>query len=65
VASGRKRGATLETWFETPTGKEAYAPKLSSSVTIRDTFGVRVVIKHIAGSKRGFKILTAFPINPD
>ncbi|WP_170162551.1 RNase A-like domain-containing protein [Methylocystis hirsuta] len=65
VASGRVSAATLEAWFLTPTGKEAYAPKFNSSAIIRDTFGVRVLITHVAGSKRGFKVFTAFPINDD
>ena len=65
VSSGRVSAATLEAWFLTPTGKEAYAPKFNSSAIIRDTFGVRVLITHVAGSKRGFKVFTAFPINDD
>ncbi|WP_348643607.1 RNase A-like domain-containing protein [Methylocystis sp. L43] len=65
VASGRVSAATLEAWFLTPTGKEAYAPKFNSNAIIRDTFGVRVLIAHVAGSKRGFKVFTAFPINDD
>ncbi|MFA6206049.1 MAG: RNase A-like domain-containing protein [Methylocystis sp.] len=65
VASGRVSAATLEAWFLTPTGKEAYAPKFNSNAIIRDTFGVRVLITHVAGSKRGFKVFTAFPINDD
>lgn len=43
----------------------AVAPKFNSSVIIRETFGVRVVIRRDSGSRRGFRIFTAFPINPE
>jgi len=65
VVAGKRLGATLEAWFKAPTGKEAYAPKFSSSVEIRDTFGVRILIRRDRSSRRGFRIFTAFPINPD
>ncbi len=65
VVAGKELDAVLEAWFKTPTGKEAYAPKFSSSVEIRDTFGVRILIKRDRSSRRGFRIFTAFPINPD
>jgi hypothetical protein len=65
VISGRRSHAVLEAWFKTPTGKEAFAPKFNSSTVIRDTYGVRVLIKRDRESTRGFRIFTAYPINPD
>ena len=65
VISGRRSQAVLEAWFKTPTGKEAFAPKFNSSTVIRDTYGVRVLIKRDRESTRGFRIFTAYPINPD
>lgn len=65
VVSGKRVDAVLEAWFKTPTGKEAYAPKFNSSVVIRETFGVRVLIKRDSKSRKGFRIFTAFPINPN
>jgi len=65
VVKGGREAAILEAWFDTPTGKEAFAPKSNSSTTIRETFGVRILIRHDGASPRGFRIFTAFPINRD
>ncbi|MCQ4189697.1 RNase A-like domain-containing protein [Methylocystis suflitae] len=65
VVKGGREAAILEAWFDTPTGKEAFAPKFNSSTTIRETFGVRILIRHDGAWPRGFRIFTAFPINRD
>jgi hypothetical protein len=65
VVKGGREAAILEAWFDTPTGKEAFAPKFNSSTTIRETFGVRILIRHDGASPRGFRIFTAFPTNRD
>ena len=65
VAAGRIEAATIESWFNSPTGYESYKPKFESQATIRDTFGVRVRLKHDSKLERGFRIVTAFPINPE
>ncbi|ARN83678.1 hypothetical protein B1812_14965 [Methylocystis bryophila] len=56
VATGRVGGAKIESWFKSPTGYESYKPDLRAQPTIRDTFGVRVVLKHDSQSSRGFRI---------
>jgi HK97 family phage portal protein len=63
VAEGIEGGATIESWFKSPTGYESYAKSFHGQVDIRDTWGVRVVIKHDSRSTRGFRVFTAFPIN--
>ena len=63
VATGKVEAATIESWFKSPTGYESYKQRFESQATIRDTFGVRVRLKHDSRSIRGFRIFTAFPIN--
>jgi hypothetical protein len=63
VAAGDMPEAILDTRFGYVTGKEAYRPDADAAPYIRDTYAVRVVIRHDARSTNGFKVLTAFPIN--
>ncbi|MGC2781540.1 MAG: RNase A-like domain-containing protein [Bradyrhizobium sp.] len=63
VASGRKDGATLERRFGYVTGKEAFRPSVDSEPYVRNTYAVRVRIQHDLRSERGYRVLTAFPIN--
>jgi hypothetical protein len=63
VIAGKRPFAVLEAWFDSPTGYESYAPSFTSTILIRDTFGVRVVIWHDRISPREFRIRTAFPVN--
>jgi uncharacterized protein len=63
VAVGRRSRATIESWFGAPTGYESYAPTFHSRPTIRETWGVRVVLRHDPKSPRGFRVFTSFPIN--
>ena len=65
VATGRVDHATAQSWFGSPTGYESYKPSFGSQATIRDTFGVLVVMKHDPRSSRGFRIITAYPNNPE
>jgi hypothetical protein len=58
------RGATIEKTFQQPTGYEAYAPNARSKAEIRDTYSVKVVIRHDDKMKNGYQILTSFPFNP-
>lgn len=64
VAAGRAEAATIEAWFNAPTGYESYKPRIGMQASIRDTFGVRIRLIHDSRSPRGFRIFTAFPINP-
>jgi hypothetical protein len=64
VAAGVRNGAALNAWFSGPTGYESFAATVRSQPVVRKTTGVRVVIVHSPLSPRGFRIKTAFPINP-
>jgi hypothetical protein len=63
VANGTKNLAKLERSFEFVTGKEAFRPNGDSDPYIRDTYGVRVIIKNDSRSSRGYSVRTAFPVN--
>jgi hypothetical protein len=63
VAEGKVRRETLEQMFDGVTGKEAFRPNGDSDPYIRDTYGVRVVIKRDGRSPRGYTVVTAFPVN--
>jgi hypothetical protein len=63
VAAGKLRDATLEHRFGFVTGKEAFRPNGDSDPYIRDTYSVRVVIRHDTRSWRGYRVQTAFPVN--
>jgi hypothetical protein len=63
VAAGKIKGATLEHRFDFVTGKEAFRPNGDSDPYIRDTYGVRVIIRHDTRSWRGYRVHTAFPVN--
>jgi hypothetical protein len=63
VAAGKIKGAKLEERFDFVTGKEAFRPNGDSDPYIRDTYGVRVVIRHDTRSWRGYRVQTAFPVN--
>jgi hypothetical protein len=63
VAAGKINQAKLEHRFDFVTGKEAFRPNGDSDPYIRDTFGVRVIIRHDTPSWRGYRVHTAFPVN--
>jgi hypothetical protein len=63
VAEGKSRREKLEQKFDSVTGKEAFRPNGDSDPYIRDTYGVRVVIKRDGRSPRGYTVVTAFPVN--
>jgi hypothetical protein len=63
VAEGKSRREKLEQKFDSVTGKEAFRPNGDSDPYIRDTYGVRVVIKRDGRSPRGYTVVTAFPAN--
>jgi hypothetical protein len=63
VAAGKINQAKLEGRFDFVTGKEAFRPNGDSDPYIRDTYGVRVIIRHDARSWRGYRVHTAFPVN--
>jgi hypothetical protein len=63
VAAGKVKGDTLEQRFDFVTGKEAFRPNGDSDPYIRDTYGVRVVIRQDSRSWRGYRVHTAFPVN--
>jgi hypothetical protein len=63
VAAGKNRGDTLQERFEFVTGREAFRPNGDSEPYIRDTYSVRVVIRHDTRSWRGYRVHTAYPVN--
>lgn len=65
VASGRQTDAVLQSRFCSVTGREAFRPTYSSTPIIRNTHGVRVVIKPAPGTDLGYRIHTAFPTSQD
>jgi hypothetical protein len=65
VVNGLLPIAVLEAQFGSPTGYEAFAKTERSKPFIRETNGVRVIILRDRNSPRGFRVLTAFPIDSD
>ncbi|MBI4273153.1 MAG: hypothetical protein HY659_00440 [Rhizobiales bacterium] len=61
VASGVTPAATLRASFGSITGKEAYAPSLYSTPTMRETYGVKVFILSDPTSQRGYRVHTSYP----
>jgi hypothetical protein len=63
VASGLLPIAIVDAKFSSPTGYEAFAKTERSTPYIRDTYGVRVIIVRDPSSPKGYRVLTAFPMN--
>ena len=63
VAAGKLKEAKLQERFGFVTGKEACRPNGDSDPYIRDTYSVRVIIRHDKRSWRGYRVQTAFPVN--
>jgi HK97 family phage portal protein len=63
VASGQISEAFVKATFDSPTGREAYAPSERAQPYIRVTHGVGVHIVHNPKDKKGFRVITAYPRN--
>jgi hypothetical protein len=63
VSSGERRGAVLQKEFGYQTGTEAFRSSADSDPFLRRTYAVRVVIRYVPGSDKGYGIVTAYPIN--
>jgi hypothetical protein len=63
VASGDLDVKRINAWFKSSTGKEAYAPSARAKPEIRDTWGIAVVLRHDPTARRGFRVISAYPIN--
>jgi hypothetical protein len=63
VASGALDEQWLEMRFGYPTGKEALVTDESLEPRIRPTYNVGIEIIHDSGSSRGYRVLTAYPLN--
>ena len=50
--------------FDSITGMEAVAAHIGSGVSIRETYGVGVIVAPDSSSPRGYTVWTAFPSNP-
>ncbi|CAJ0851830.1 hypothetical protein AMST5_00476 [freshwater sediment metagenome] len=64
IISGQLTKVVLKAWFNKPTGYESYRRRFYDKAIIRDTSGVLVVVKRAPHLRKGFLILTAYPINP-
>jgi hypothetical protein len=64
LASNRNSPLAIDKYFASPTGREAYANSGRSAPYMRDTTGVRAVIRRDPSTSRGYSIVTAFPVNP-
>ena len=62
VAKGSKEKATIDQWFGSETGTEAYSDG-SFDPIMRPTHSVRVIVRHDQRSARGYRVFTAFPVN--
>jgi hypothetical protein len=65
VAAGKLKEAKLQERFGFVTGKEAFRPNGDSDPYIRDTYSVRVIIRHDTRLWRGYRVRTAFPVNDE
>jgi hypothetical protein len=65
ILNGSTEKETLEWRFGFPTGIEAYWPRLAPPAAIRRTYSVRVIVRVDLTRKKGYRIVTAFPVNPD
>lgn len=63
VASGQEDDDYIVYRFGFGTGYEAYRPDPDAEPYMRSTYAVAVVIWHDANSPRGFRVITAFPMN--
>jgi hypothetical protein len=63
VASGLLSEKTVFAQFNSITGIEAVAAHIGSQVSIRETYGVGVLVVHDPSSPRGYIIWSAFPSN--
>ena len=68
VAAPKDQGgldeAVIKKAFVQPTGYEFYAPSGGAKFQIRDTFSVKVIIRHDETMKSGYRVVTSFPFNP-
>ena len=63
VADGRRPLGRIEHRFGFPTGKEAFRAHPNAKTAVRNTYSVRVFLKHDSRSENGFRVFTAFPMN--
>ncbi len=63
VASGDSEYEVLNERFGYATGKEAHRDTPTNPISIRDTYEVRVVLRHDARAPYGYIVYTAFPYN--
>ncbi|WP_442754701.1 RNase A-like domain-containing protein [Methylocystis sp. JAN1] len=62
-ALGEGKTIRIDRFFNSITGKEAFAPSPRGEPEILATRWVAVVLRHDRRSPRGFKLITAFPFN--
>ena len=62
VVAGSRYEQLIEQRIGSVTGTEAYSDG-SFDPIMRSTYSVRVVIRHDAGTPRGYRVITAFPMN--
>jgi hypothetical protein len=65
LVEGKSSKDELDATFDSPTGKEAFAPDELADPQSRQTYSVRVVIVADHRTPRGYRVHTAFPRNFD
>ncbi len=65
VAEGSEPEAWLKSRFGYPTGREAVSIPKDKPIRMRTTYGVGFFIVHDSSVEKGFRIITAFPMNDD
>jgi len=65
IIAGKRAGGFIVKTFGSPTGREAFRPSARAQPYIRDTDSVAVLIAHDKTVKRGFRIITAYPMFDD
>jgi HK97 family phage portal protein len=61
VVRGQDSIGFITSYFNSPTGQEAYLSRFHAQPYMRDTYGVSVVIVRDPRSPKGFRIQSAFP----
>lgn len=61
LQSGKEYGS-FSAYFNSATGREAYAPGWWGKVELRETYGVRIVLRRDPTFPQPFRVHTAFPI---
>lgn len=65
VANGTLSERRVDAYFASVTGFEAYASTVRSEPRFRETYGAGVYIRRDPVARNGYRVITAYPRNPD